>query len=222
MNNRPEKKIYEKGYFWLIVLAIGIAIWWQITLVFEEKVNKNYIGETQTITESLDREIKDLKGDITKLDYRKISVKLDENFQRYEDLSQKAYDLKAEIIENEKNLAEELNNDKNFQLLEGYISKNNDLKDEFTKLYKDFAIISEEADLDGDDLEKLEDIIDLGKLASAYRIMGKEKTEDNLIKWKDNLQINSIEESKVEQQLADGHIQKSKFEKINLDKKLIK
>lgn len=50
MNNRPEKKIYEKGYFWLIVLAIGIAIWWQITLVFEEKVNKNYIGETKTIT----------------------------------------------------------------------------------------------------------------------------------------------------------------------------
>lgn len=52
--------------------------------------------------------------------------------------------------------------------------------------------------------------------------MGKEKTENNLIKWKDNLQINSIEESKVEQQLADDHIQKSKFEKLNLDKKLIK
>lgn len=223
MNNRPEKKIYEKGYFWLIVLAIGIAIWWQITLVFEEKVNKNYIGETQTITESLDREIKDLKGDIAKLDYSEISRKLDENFTKYEDLSQKAYDLKAEIIENEKNLAEQLNNDKNFQLLDDYISLNNNLKEEFKTLYKDFAIISEEVDLENEeDLEKLKDIVELGKLASAYRIMGKEKTENNLIKWKDKLQINSIEESKVEQQLADGHIQKSKFEKLNLDKKLIK
>lgn len=223
MNNRPEKKIYEKGYFWLIVLAIGIAIWWQITLVFEEKVNKNYIGETKTITQSLDREIKDLKGDIGKLDYSEISRKLDENFTKYEDLSQKAYDLKAEIIENEKNLAEQLNNDKNFQLLDDYISSNNNLKEEFKTLYKDFAIISEEVDLENEeDLEKLKDIVELGKLASAYRIMGKEKTENNLIKWKDNLQINSIEELKVEQQLADGHIQKSKFEKLNLDKKLIK
>lgn len=223
MNNRPEKKIYEKGYFWLIVLAIGIAIWWQITLVFEEKVNKNYIGETKTITQSLDREIKDLKGDIGKLDYSEISRKLDENFTKYEDLSQKAYDLKAEIIENEKNLAEQLNNDKNFQLLDDYISLNNNLKEEFKTLYKDFAIISEEVDLENEeDLEKLKDIVELGKLSSAYRIMGKEKTENNLIKWKDNLQINSIEESKVEQQLADDHIQKSKFEKLNLDKKLIK
>lgn len=223
MENKPKKKIYEKGYFWLLLLAIGFIIWWQTTLVFEKRLNNKYIGETKAITESLDGEIaKDLKDNTHKLDYKKISDKLNSYFTRYEDLSQQAYNLKTEIIENEAKLTEELKEDKDSKTLDNYLNRNNQLKDEFIKLYKDFSLIKDETDLEGENLESIDEIVNLAKLGCAYRIRGKEITDLNLNKWREDLHIKTIQESKVEQQLANGQIKKAKYKKLDLDNLLLK